>query len=213
MQVVQTVLAATQDKALQRIEKLRNEKRTLAQKMAENDEKYKKDIAERDTRIKQLSANRDGSPSSEANAAKVKKLQELLEKCKLSIKENKEKIHQLVDENETLKKQIEGDFDEQGISDLAIQRVTSEWKGRVDHLEAEWTKRLQDSEERATLAIAKVKAEMHAAIEERDSEVQNVRAKYKLLESQGCDAQGQIDELKSTIEALESEKADMVLKL
>lgn len=31
--------------------------------------------------------------------------------------------------------------------------------------------------------------------------------------SLGCDAQGQIDELKSTIEALESEKADMVLKL
>uniref|UniRef100_A0A0M3HKA2 V-type proton ATPase subunit G n=1 Tax=Ascaris lumbricoides TaxID=6252 RepID=A0A0M3HKA2_ASCLU len=52
---MQTVLAATQDKALQRIEKLRNEKRTLAQKMAENDEKYKKDIAERDTRIKQVS--------------------------------------------------------------------------------------------------------------------------------------------------------------
>uniref|UniRef100_A0A915BDS5 GRIP domain-containing protein n=1 Tax=Parascaris univalens TaxID=6257 RepID=A0A915BDS5_PARUN len=208
-----TVLAATQDKALQRIENLRNEKRSLAQKVAENDEKYKKDIAERDARIKQLLADREGSPSSEANVLKVKKLQEMLEKCKLSIKENKEKIHRLVDENEALKKQIEGDFDEQGISDLAVQRVTSEWKGRVDHLEAEWTKRLQDSEERATLAIAKVKAEMHAAIEERDSEVQDVRAKYKLLESQGCDAQGQIDELKSTIEALESEKADMLLKL
>ncbi|VDM50859.1 unnamed protein product [Toxocara canis] len=105
-----------------------------------------------------------------------------------------------------------GNF-KQGISDLAVQRVTSEWKGRVDHLEAEWTKRLQDSEEKATLAIAKVKAEMHAALEEKDSEVQNVRSKYKQLESQGSDAQGQIEELKSTIEALESEKADMVLKL
>uniref|UniRef100_A0A0M3KFE9 Myosin_tail_1 domain-containing protein n=1 Tax=Anisakis simplex TaxID=6269 RepID=A0A0M3KFE9_ANISI len=96
---------------------------------------------------------------------------------------------------------------------LAVQRVTSEWKGRVDYLDAEWTKRLQDSEEKATLAIAKVKAEMHNALEDKELEIQNIRTKYKQLESQGSDSQHQIDELKSTIEALENEKSDMVLKL
>uniref|UniRef100_A0A183U7C6 DUF4201 domain-containing protein n=1 Tax=Toxocara canis TaxID=6265 RepID=A0A183U7C6_TOXCA len=50
------VLASTQDKALQRIEKLRNEKRILAQKLAENDERYKEDIEKRDAHIAQVSS-------------------------------------------------------------------------------------------------------------------------------------------------------------
>lgn len=40
---------------------------------------------------------------------------------------------------------------QQGISDLAVRRVTAEWKGRVDCLEEEWSKRLSDSEEALVL--------------------------------------------------------------
>lgn len=43
---------------------------------------------------------------------KVKKLQELLEKCRLNMRENKEKIRQLMEENEKLKKSIESSNDE-----------------------------------------------------------------------------------------------------
>uniref|UniRef100_A0A0R3S3E8 GRIP domain-containing protein n=1 Tax=Elaeophora elaphi TaxID=1147741 RepID=A0A0R3S3E8_9BILA len=150
---------------------------------------------------------------SEAGEGKVKELQELVENYQSSMKEKKERIRQLTEENERLKKNIETSHDEQEISDLAVRRVTAEWKGRVDCLEEEWSKRLSDSEEAGTLAIAKVKAEMHRALEEKDAELQVARARCKSLELSATEAHRQIDELKATVDALENEKADMIEKL
>ncbi|VDO29386.1 unnamed protein product [Onchocerca flexuosa] len=121
----------------------------------------------------------------EAEENKMKELQELVEKYHSNMKEKKERIRQLTEENERLKKKIETSYDEQGISDLAVQRVTAEWKDRMDCLEEKWSKRFSDSEEANTLEIAKVKAEMHRALEEKDGELQIARDKCKVLELSG----------------------------
>ncbi|EJD75591.1 GRIP domain-containing protein [Loa loa] len=174
-----SVLATTQDKALDRIGKLREKNRELTEKMQE------------------MELDRKNKETKESEVEEGKK----------------ERIRQLTEENERLKKDIETFYDEQETSDLALRRVTAEWKGRVDCLEEEWSKRLSDSEEASTLAIAKVKAEMHRALEEKDGELQVTRTRCKALELNGIEAQKQIDELKAAVDALESEKADMVEKL
>ncbi|VDK68086.1 unnamed protein product [Litomosoides sigmodontis] len=184
-----SVLLTTQDKALDRIAKLREKNRELTEKVQEMEA-------------------REGETGDN-----IKELQEFVEKCHTSIEEKEEKMRQLTEENERLQKIIKVSYDEKEISDLAVQRVTAEWKGRVDCLEGEWSKRLSDSEEAGTLAIAKVKAEMHRALEEKDAELQVARARCKSLELSGAEAQRQIDELKAAVDALENEKADMVEKL
>ncbi|CAG9536747.1 unnamed protein product [Cercopithifilaria johnstoni] len=192
-----SVLLATQDKALDRIGKLREKNRELREKVQEME----------------LDRENKEAKESEAGEGKVKELQGLVEKCQSSIKEKKERIRQLTEENEKLKKNIETSNDEHEISDLAVRRVTAEWKSRVDCLEEKWSKRLSDSEEAGTLAIAKVKAEMHRALEEKDVELQVTRTRCKSLELSGIELQRQIDELKAAVDALENEKADMVKKL
>ncbi|OZC09671.1 hypothetical protein X798_03365 [Onchocerca flexuosa] len=149
----------------------------------------------------------------EAEENKMKELQELVEKYHSNMKEKKERIRQLTEENERLKKKIETSYDEQGISDLAVQRVTAEWKDRMDCLEEKWSKRFSDSEEANTLEIAKVKAEMHRALEEKDGELQIARDKCKVLELSEIELQKQIGELRAAVDALENEKVDMVEKL
>uniref|UniRef100_A0A915Q2U6 GRIP domain-containing protein n=1 Tax=Setaria digitata TaxID=48799 RepID=A0A915Q2U6_9BILA len=192
---ISTVLHKLQGRAASYKDKYRGLIKIYNELVREN-EKYRE--------TKEAEAKEDG---------KVKELQELVEKCRLNMIEKKEKIRELTDENEKLKKNIEMSLDEQEISDLAVRRVTAEWKGRVDCLEEEWSKRLSDSEEAGTLAIAKVKAEMHRALEEKDVELQAARARCKVLELGGLDVQRQINELKAAVDALENEKADMVEKL
>jgi len=152
-----TVLAQTQDKALQRIEKLTKEKKTLIERLSKADEEHR-------IQIDQLKKG--------DNDAKVKKLQELLEKWKENITANKEKISHLTTENNELKKKLENSNDDQGMSDLAVERVTAEWKGRVDRLEEEWAKRIADIEEKSAITIATSKAETHAALQQKDQEIE-----------------------------------------
>ncbi|KAK6101610.1 GRIP domain family protein [Brugia pahangi] len=188
------VLSAMQDKALDRIGKLREKNRELTEKM------HKMELERK---------NKEESKAED----RVRELQELVEKNRLCIEEKEERIRQLTEENERLIRNTVTSYDEQKISDLDVRRVTAEWKGRVDWLEEEWSKRFSDSEEASTLAIAKVKAEMHRALEEKDGELQIARARCKVLELNGAEIQTQIDELKAAVDALENEKADMVKKL
>ncbi|VDN06882.1 unnamed protein product [Thelazia callipaeda] len=199
-----SVLATTQDKALNRIESLRQKNRELMEKIQEYE----------------LDTEKGEAPRKEVQEkGKVAKLQEMLEKCHINIKENEERISQLTEENQKLKKSLETSYGEQGISDLAVQRMSAEWKSRMDCLNEEWTERLRNCEEAhveffsGTLAIAKVKAEMHKALDEKDIELQAARAKSKMLETNGLEVLKHIDELKATVDALENEKADMVEKL
>lgn len=195
------VLAATQDKTIKRLNLLKTEKNALIEKLKKIEEQMQKERS----KVKEISLQTD--------IAKIKKLEDLLEKCKLSIGEYKERNLQLNEENNKLRAAFEGASDEQGISDLAMQRINAEWKGKVDAVEAECSKKMRDTEEKATLLVAQVKADMHAALEEKENEVQALRVKYKQLESEGLGVKQQNEELQSTIEALEVEKADMVEKL
>ncbi|KAM3723491.1 Golgin subfamily A member [Dirofilaria immitis] len=189
-----SVLATTQDKALDRIRTTRHECLTNTLRKIVNRQ------------------NIEGKEK-KAEENKMKELQELMEKCHLSMEKKEERIRELLKENEKLKRNAGIFHDEQRISDLTVQQINIEWKNRVHRLEKEWSKHLSDSEEAGTLAIAKVKAEMHRALEEKDGELQIARARCKVLELSGAELQRQIDELKAAVDALENEKADMVKKL
>ncbi|KAK0417286.1 hypothetical protein QR680_012920 [Steinernema hermaphroditum] len=196
----QTVLTTSQDKALAKIERLRAEKKQLA-------EQLKAEAAEK--------GKLASTPSEDAT--KVHRLQELLEKCKESISSNKEKIAQLSAEKERLQAKLSGANDDNDMTQLAVERVTAEWKGRVDRLEEEWTKRLNDVEEKATITIATSKAEMHAALQHKDSDIETWMNKCHQLEKADVDFnvrwQTKVNSLERQLSALEAEKADMVEKL
>ncbi|VDD91136.1 unnamed protein product [Enterobius vermicularis] len=196
-----STLTSTQDKAIKRLNQMRSEKNGLLEKL----EKLEKQL--------QKERENSGEAALPVDLAKMKKLEELLEKCKMSIGEYKEKNIQLTEENKKLKETVKGASDEQGISELAMQRINAEWKGKIEAVEAECSKKLEEAKDEATLLVAKVKAEMHATLEEKEGEVQAIRANYRQLESEGIKAQQQNNELQSTILALEAEKADMVEKL
>lgn len=175
------VLTRTQDKTLKRIEKLREDNKKLVESL-KNDDKEEK----------------------------IKKLQELLERCRETITTQKSKISTLSTENKEMKESLEaavhGD----------IEKINAEWKGRIDHLNDEFGKKLADCEEKTAIAIASTKAESHQMMQQKDQEIEKwINKCHKLeKESDACKIyEQQLNGLHKTIAELETEKADMVQKL
>ncbi|EPB72115.1 hypothetical protein ANCCEY_08794 [Ancylostoma ceylanicum] len=209
-----TVLAQTQDKALARIEKLRNEKKALGERLREIEE-----------------SRGDSSPADQ----KIRRYEEMLEKCKAEITKNRMKIKELTLENEKLSQNIRAAEGESDISSLVVERVTNEWKQRIDKVEEEWTERMNKNDEDHAIQLATAKAEMHAALENKDREslylltpvsrvlitcsfkIESWRSKCHALEFQDGQAnerwQRKVDELQQIVQALEVEKSDMIEKL
>ncbi|KAL3095456.1 hypothetical protein niasHS_007555 [Heterodera schachtii] len=184
----QMVLASTQDKAMARINKLKEERHNLNGRCKE---------------LEQVEGK-----LSIANG-KVQKMQELLSKCKDEITANRERILTLTEENNHLK--------EQENAEDSKEKLSAEWKGRFDRQEEEWTKRMGACEESATIAIATHKAEMHSALQQKDQEIEGWIEKCHSMEKRDTDSntlwQEKVDTLQKAIVALEHEKADMVEKL
>ncbi|KAL7070534.1 hypothetical protein ACQ4LE_010640, partial [Meloidogyne hapla] len=186
------LLSATQEKAAQRIAKLKNDRSELQVKLKaiESGEKVY------------------------AEHEKIKKLQELLIKCKDEITSNRARITSLNDESEHLKKENSTLSSENSSN---VQRVTAEWKGRFDRQEEEWNRRISECEEKAAIAIATSKAEMHSALQQKDQELENWISKFHALEKKDEEETTQLKEKLATLEGailtLEQEKADMVQKL
>uniref|UniRef100_A0A914N4J9 Golgin subfamily A member 4 n=1 Tax=Meloidogyne incognita TaxID=6306 RepID=A0A914N4J9_MELIC len=186
------LLSATQEKAAQRIAKLKTDRSELQEK---------------------LKAIGNGEKVDE-QSEKIKKLQDLLIKCKDEITSNRGRITSLNDENEHLKKENSTLSSENSSN---VQRVTAEWKGRFDRQEEEWNRRISDCEEKATIAIATSKAEMHSALQQKDQELENWISKFHALEKKDAEENTQLkvklSSLEEAILTLEQEKADMVQKL
>uniref|UniRef100_A0A1I8B2X0 GRIP domain-containing protein n=1 Tax=Meloidogyne hapla TaxID=6305 RepID=A0A1I8B2X0_MELHA len=119
------LLSATQEKAAQRIAKLKNDRSELQVKLKAIESGEKVD----------------------AEHEKIKKLQELLIKCKDEITSNRARITSLNDESEHLKKENSTLSSENSSN---VQRVTAEWKGRFDRQEEEWNRRISEYEEETT---------------------------------------------------------------
>uniref|UniRef100_A0A915LRS2 arginine kinase n=1 Tax=Meloidogyne javanica TaxID=6303 RepID=A0A915LRS2_MELJA len=98
-----------------------------------------------------------------------------------------------------------------------VQRVTAAWKGRFDRQEEEWNRRISECEEKATIAIATSKADMHSALQQKDQELENWISKFHALEKKDTEENTQLKEKLSSLEeailTLEQEKANMVQKL
>ncbi|KAK6744703.1 hypothetical protein RB195_011427 [Necator americanus] len=184
-----TVLAQTQDKALARIDKLRNEKKVLAERLREIEE-----------------SRSSSSPADQ----KLRRYEEMLEKCKAEITKNRTKIKELTQENEKLLQNIRAAEGESDISSLVVDRVTNEWKQRIDKVEEEWTARMNKNDEDHAIQLATAKAEMHAALEAKDRELESWRSKCHTLEFQDGQAnerwQKKVDELQQIIQAVRDEE-------
>ncbi|VDL72288.1 unnamed protein product [Nippostrongylus brasiliensis] len=195
----QTVLAQTQDKALDRIEKLKKDKKALGEKLRELEE----------------------SRSSEAEALQVDprihRYEEMLEKCKAEITRSRAKIKELSQENEKLAQSVKSAEGDSDMSTLVADRVANEWKQRIDKVEEEWTERMNKNDTDHALQLATTKADMHAALEAKDKEIESWRSKCRVLEIQDGQAnerwQKKVDDLQLVVEALEAEKSDMIEKL
>ncbi|KAK6058812.1 hypothetical protein COOONC_03612, partial [Cooperia oncophora] len=191
-----TVLAQTQDKALDRIGKLKSEKKALGEKLRELEE-----------------SRASSSPAEQ----KHHRLEEMLEKCKAEITKNRAKIKELTQENERLSQSVKAAEGDSDISTLVADRVANEWKQRIDKVEEEWTERMNKNDADHAIQLATTKADMHAALETKDREIESWRSKCRALEVQDGQAnerwQKKVDELQQVIQALEVEKGDMIEKL
>lgn len=167
------LLETTQDECLQKVEKLRNEKRILAEKLRE-------------------------SAGNEELEKKCEDYKRMLEQCKIKIKALQEKKEQLItvdDENPRIK----------------------EMEMRIQKTEEEWTNRINESDQQHAISLATTKAEMHAALEIKDSEIEQWRRKCSVLEQQDADANQRwsekVEKVQAMNKALESEKNEMIEKL
>jgi len=100
------VLTRTQDKALQRIDKLKSEKREMTD------------------RVKSLETQMEHNN----HQIKVQKLQELLEKCKDRISQHKEHIASLTEQNTILKEKLVSLYQCFGIRNRLSCRLRRSWK-------------------------------------------------------------------------------------
>ncbi|KAF8357857.1 golg-4, partial [Pristionchus pacificus] len=193
-----TILQQSQDKAINRIRKLKEEKRILSERMNE------------------MHAN-GKSEESAALEARAAKYEELLEKAKAEIVKNRKELASITEECNVLKESMKDGNPEQALSELAANRVAAEWKERFEKVEEQWTERLNKAEQDAAITLATVKAEMHAALEGKDREIDVLRSKCRTLEVQDGQAnerwQKKVDELKASCTALETEKETMIEKL
>ncbi|KAJ1360960.1 hypothetical protein KIN20_020096 [Parelaphostrongylus tenuis] len=185
-----TLLAQTQDKAFARIEKLKSEKKALSDKLREMEE------------------SRSKSPVDQ----KLQWYEEMLNRCKREIEEGRAKVKELSIENEKLSLKVT-----ESESMAIVDQVANEWKQRIEKVEKEWTERANKNDTDHAIQLATTKAEMHAALEEKDKEIESWRSKCRTLEIQDGQAnerwQKKVDELVQVVQALEVEKADMVVKL
>jgi len=127
------------------------------------------------SQLKELDAQQSGQSS------KTQRLEELLSKCKDRIASQKEHLQQLTAKNHSLLAEMDDHAAE-------VERLlSSEWKGRVDRLEEEWSTRLQQAEEKAALAIASSKAETHGQLQLKDGEIEKWINKCHTLEKADSD--------------------------
>ncbi|CAD6185936.1 unnamed protein product [Caenorhabditis auriculariae] len=171
-----SMLSKAQDDMLQRVQKLRDEKKVLSEK------------------LRQVSEKQEDGPEIEQLKQKIEEYKGYLEKYRLKIKQMNEK-QPSEDQNE----------------------VVQELNERIAKTEEEWTKRMNETESQHALLLAKTNAEMHAALENKDGEIEQWRKKCSVLEKQDGEAntrwQQKVDQLQAVVKALESEKNEMVDKL
>ena len=130
------ILEKTQDDCLQKVEKLRSEKRVLAEK---------------------LQASAGNSSGTEELEKKCEDYKRMLEQCKIKIKAlQQEKKEQLINVDEDENPRVK------------------EMEARIQKTEEEWTNRINESDQQHAITLATTKAEMHAALENKDTEVRTI---------------------------------------
>ncbi|PIC38682.1 hypothetical protein B9Z55_010610 [Caenorhabditis nigoni] len=173
------ILETTQDECLQKVEKLRSEKRVLAEKLRDS------------------VGNGDGKDDLEKKCEDYKRM---LEQCKNKIKAlQQEKKDQLIN-----------------VDDDESPRI-KELESRIQKTEEEWTTRINESDQQHAIVLATTKAEMHGALENKDSEIEQWRRKCAVLEQQDADANQRwnekVEKLQAMNKALEAENNEMIDKL
>lgn len=58
------------------------------------------------------------------------------------------------------------------------QRLSKEWKAKIDKLESEWSQRLTKAQDDASVKVAECKSQSHKALDQKDSELCSWIAKY-----------------------------------
>ncbi|CAI2347583.1 unnamed protein product [Caenorhabditis sp. 36 PRJEB53466] len=169
------LLETTQDESIQKIEKLRGEKRILAEKLREHSEKNPAELEK-----------------------KCEDYRRMLEQCK-------QKIRALQEKKETL---IAVDEENPRVREL---------EARIQKTEEEWTNRINESDQQHAINLATTKADMHAALEIKDAEIEQWRRKCGVLEQQDADANQRwhekVEKVQAMNKALEAEKNEMIEKL
>lgn len=174
----QSVLEQTQDAMVKKIKKLKNEKLELEEK------------------VRNIQSG--AIPS---DAAKIKKLEELLEKCKDNIFTNKTKIANLNKENDELRKKLnEGQ-----------EMVPNDKDDTVNQLSCkDYNETIKKLEEDNAIALATVKAQFHSQLEEKDNEINNWRNKYSQQIFDLENIKKENENLLKLSETFEQEKKEML---
>ncbi|CEF68490.1 GRIP domain and EKC/KEOPS complex, subunit Pcc1 family-containing protein [Strongyloides ratti] len=174
----QSVLEQTQDATVKKIKKLKNEKLELEEKLR--------------------NIQSGAIPS---DAEKIKKLEELLEKCKDNIFMNKTKIANLSKENDELKKKL----------NEGRENIDNNKDGTSNQLNCkDYNETIKKLEEENAITLATVKAQFHSQLEEKDNEINSWRNKYSQQIFDNENIKKENENLVKLSESLEQEKKEML---
>ncbi|KAJ8314173.1 hypothetical protein KUTeg_008734 [Tegillarca granosa] len=135
---------------------------------------------------------------------KVKRLESLLNRCKETIKGNKEKITQLTEEKQTLQQHLEEKNSEM---DKIKGTASPENVNKLQRQMKEARKVIEQLETDREIAIAEVKKQVHEEMELKDQELAELKQQCQLLQENNKEYTERIEKLeKSSQEKLEKSR-------
>ncbi|XP_036362294.1 golgin subfamily A member 4 isoform X4 [Octopus sinensis] len=149
---------------------------------------------------------------------KVKRLENLLGKCRETIKNNKERTIVLCEENDNLKTQLKK------IEEAHLTSNSSTEINRLQNQIKQAREVIEQLEKDRELAIAEGKKSVYEAIEEKDKEISEIRASFQVLQGQFDDlaqskkevdrqAAEQLEKSREIIKQLKEEKKQAIIQL
>uniref|UniRef100_A0A8D3CQ47 Golgin A4 n=1 Tax=Scophthalmus maximus TaxID=52904 RepID=A0A8D3CQ47_SCOMX len=212
----QAILSQSQDKALRRIGELREELQMDQQAKKHLQEEFDAALEEKDQMITVLQTqvsmsvlqfipwagegNSDPTKLMEALQKRVKRQENLLQKCKEVMRTHKERSAQLGSENETLQEQLQERLQE--LEKMKELHTTEKTKLITQLRDAK--NLIEQLEQDKGMVIAETKRQMHETLEMKEEEIAQLRSRFQQATVQKEELQEQKEKAeKSAFEELE----------
>uniref|UniRef100_A0A5S6PYJ3 GRIP domain-containing protein n=1 Tax=Trichuris muris TaxID=70415 RepID=A0A5S6PYJ3_TRIMR len=204
---LKATIDVTRDRAIERIRQLR-------QRRINETEDFQKIINELNAKV--AAVERAGNEEAAKHKQKVNVLEDLLGRCKESITNYKSSIELLTKENNALREKVacqEQGIEGEGVTQFAANEVEQRWQEELKHAEENYRRKVEEMEEQHNMSLARIKQEVHEAIEQKDAELVSFHQRLNLALDELESTKVLVKESKACEETLENEKKELISQL